>query len=115
MKYFIIYDRLINIKNISLICPTAKFVSLLMLSNHKIEFLKPDFKKYETSVSLKETYGHNTPIAIYSIDDKEIINLDNYFSYNKVPQNFYKINIKINIKNVIEICTAYVVTTNSKK
>jgi hypothetical protein len=115
MKYIVIYDKLVNVKNMILICPSAKFVSLLLLSNHKIEFLKPNYKKYETSVNLVELYGSETPVVIFSINDEEEAKLDSYYSYKAENQNFYKISIKINIKNVIQSCTAYIVTHLSQK
>lgn len=94
---YIAYGSNIDPQEISLRCPSAKFVDVGMLNNYKLvmrRYLDVDCCNGELMSDHITPCG--VPIVAYEIDDKDIPNLDRYEAY---PDLYTKIEVNVTLKN----------------
>lgn len=89
MKKYIAYGSNLNLKQMSMRCPTAKVVGTTMLNDYQLTF--------RNVATIEPKQGSVVPVAIWEIDEQSEIALDRYEGYPRLYRKEY-LDIELNGK-----------------
>jgi len=93
-KYYIAYGSNLNISQMNMRCPQARFVGKGELDGYRLLFRGSKTGSYLT---IEQKKGYSVPIVIWLVSENDVKMLDRYEGY---PTFYYKENLKMRISKL---------------
>ena len=96
-RLYVAYGSNLNIQQMRLRCPTAKFVGTGIVEDHELQFKGAANHSYAT---IAENEGETVPVAVWELQPRDEKFLDRYEGY---PSHYFKQDISVKMDNGEEV------------